>query len=120
MHHRHVQRRSEPGYVLEVPRGQVHRPDGPIVVQGLRCGRVQRPEGTVRLRDVPGRALRLAAGTDGSVSMRRVRERAVPAGGTAQNLSFPLDEDNAIPAPRIPPITEPSLQSLSSIFSALF
>ena len=44
---------------------------------------------------------------------------AVPPAGTAQNRSFPLEEDNAIPAPRIPPITDPSLQSLSSIFSVL-
>ena len=47
-----------------------------------------------------------------------IRAPAVPPAGTAQNLSFPLDEESAIPAPRIPPINEPSLQSLSSIFLA--
>ena len=43
---------------------------------------------------------------------------AVPPRGTAQNLSFPREEVSAIPAPRIPPINEPSLQSLVSIFVA--
>ena len=43
-----------------------------------------------------------------------MRAPAVPPNGTAQNLSLPLDEERAKPAPRRPPMNEPSLQSLVS------
>ena len=46
-----------------------------------------------------------------------MRAPAVPPAGIAHHLSLPLELEIASPAPKSPPINEPSLQSFISFFS---